>query len=180
MTTVELEQTITLDFVSSNPDTGEAENPSSVTVRVFEETNSIAILLPTAAFRYPYTGNYYVQIDCTTANGFEEGKSYSVVVEAVVGGVNARAVIGNFRMVRRVPRGAVVADGGNTSSSFKTDLTESVNDYWRDALVTFVTGSLAGQVKKVLSYDGTTKVLSFSGSYTSTPSASDTFQIINA
>lgn len=180
MNTVELEQTVTMDFVTSNPETGDALSASSVTVRVFEETSDTAILTPTATERTSQTGNYRVQVVCTTANGFEEGKSYSVVVEAVVAGVTAKSVLANFRIVRKIPRGSVVADGGNTTSMFKTDLTESVNDYWKDALVTFVTGALAGQVKKVLAYDGTTKFLTFTLPFTSAPSASDKFQIINA
>jgi hypothetical protein len=180
MNTAELEQTVTLDFVTSSPTTGDAETATSVTVRVFEETTDVPILTPTATERSGYTGNYRVQVACTTANGFEEGKSYSVVAEAIVEGVAAKAVISNFRIIRKIPRASVVANGGNTATTFKTDLTESINDYWKDALVTFVTGSLAGQVKKVLSYDGTTKFLTFLSGYTAAPTAGDKFQIINA
>lgn len=180
MTIAELEQTITLDFVTSDPETGEAVSASSVTVRVFEETSDAPILTPTATERTGYTGNYRVQVACTTANGFEEGKSYSAVVEAVVNGVNAKAVLANFRIVRKIPRSDVVANGGNTDTTFKTSLTESSNNYWKDALVTFVTGALAGQVKKVASYDGTTKFLTFTSAFTTAPTAGDKFQIINA
>ncbi len=180
MTSAELEQTITLDFITSSPETGEAVAASVVTVSVFEETNDVAILTPVATQRTGFVGNYRVQVPCTTANGFEEGKSYSAVIEATVEGVVARAVLANFRVVRKIPRADVAADAGNTSSTFKTTLTEAVDNYWKDALVTFVTGALAGQVKKVASYDGTTKFLTFTGAFTSAPAASDKFQIINA
>jgi hypothetical protein len=177
---IELEQTVTLDFVTSDPETGAAVSASSLVVRVFEETTDTPIVTPTPTERSGQTGNYRVQVLCTTANGFEEGKSYAVVVEAVVLGVTAKAVVANFRVVRRIPRADVAADAGNTSSSFKTTLTESANDYWQYALVTFITGTLAGQVKKVSAYNGTTKVLTFVQPFTSTPTAGDKFQIINA
>lgn len=75
----------------------------------------------------------------------------------------------------------VVADGANTQGFFKTALTESTTDYWKDALVTFATGALAGQVKKVLAYDGATKFLTVGPSpgFTGTPAPGDTFVLVN-
>lgn len=77
-----------------------------------------------------------------------------------------------------MPTGAVVTDAGNTASSFKTDRTEAVADYWKDALLVFVTGNLAGQVKKVTAYNGTTKVIT-TGAFTGAPAGSDAFILVN-
>lgn len=74
--------------------------------------------------------------------------------------------------------GAVVADGGNTSSTFLTDLTETDNDVWKDALLLFTSGALVGQIKKVGAYDGTTKFIS-TEQFTSAPSDTDRFLLIN-
>jgi phosphoglucomutase len=53
-----------------------------------------------------------------------------------------------------------------------------VNDYWKDALLLFVAGNLAGQVKKITAYNGTTKVVTVSGGFTGTPAAGDAFVLV--
>lgn len=75
--------------------------------------------------------------------------------------------------------GAVVADGSNTASTFKTDLTEATNDYWKEAILLFTSGSLAGQVSLVTAYNGTTKFVTLNRALTAAPSASDLFILIN-
>lgn len=77
--------------------------------------------------------------------------------------------------------GVVVADVGNAPDSFKTDLSEAADNHWKDALVSFASGTLRGQVKKVLSYDGTTKIITVGPApgFTGTPSNNDTFILVN-
>lgn len=77
------------------------------------------------------------------------------------------------------PTGTVAADGGNTALTFKTDLTQAVDNYWVDALITFTTGSLIGQVKKVVAYNGTTKFVTVGWTgLTAAPSTGDRFILI--
>lgn len=77
------------------------------------------------------------------------------------------------------PSGQVVADGANTASTFETDRTEAVDNYWQDALILFTSGALAGQVKEISGYNGTTKFVTVSGGFTGTPSGGDRFVIVN-
>lgn len=77
------------------------------------------------------------------------------------------------------PEGSVVSDGSNAANTFKTDLPETDNDYWKNTWVRFQSGALKGQIQKVTSYDGSTKFLSFTDSFTATPVAATTFKIIN-
>lgn len=177
-TAAALGQTITLDFVTSAPTTGAAATASSVTVRIFEDANDTPILTPTATERSGQAGDYRVQVACTTANGFEVGKSYSVVVEATVGGVAAKGIVASFVLQPPVYYGTVVADGGNTATTFKTDLAESTTDHWKDALLTFVTGSLAGQVKKVSAFAPGTDFVTVSAAFTGAPSNGDRFVVV--
>ena len=72
----------------------------------------------------------------------------------------------------------VVSDAGNTATTFKTDLTESGTDYWKDCFITFITGTLAGQTKKVSAYNGTTNFVTVSA-FTAAPAAGARFIIIN-
>lgn len=79
-----------------------------------------------------------------------------------------------------VSTGEVVADGGNTATAFETDLTEAADGHWADAYLLMTSGDLAGQVKRITAYDGTTKVVTVAGAgFTAAPEAGDTFALIN-
>jgi hypothetical protein len=94
-----LAETITLDFITSSPTTGAAIDADSIpTCEVFEDTTDTAILTPTVVKRTGKTGNYRVPVACTTANGFEAGKSYNVIASATVGAVAAKAVVSTFQI----------------------------------------------------------------------------------
>lgn len=173
-----LGQTLVVDFVTSLPTTGAAATATSATVRVFEDASDTAILTPTATERSGYTGNYRVSIACTSANGFEVGKSYNAIAEAVIGGVTARGVVASFVLAPPVYTGAVVADGGNTASAFKTDRAEASTDHWKDALLCFLTGTLAGQVKKVSGFTAATDFVTLSSAFTAAPAAGDVFLLV--
>lgn len=94
------------------------------------------------------------------------------------GGVLANVVaIGNLAEIT----GTVVANGGNTASSFKTDLTSLDPDHWKDALVRFTSGAgMAGQVKKIVAFDDITGVVQVLNGFTRTPPAGATFLVVNS
>jgi len=77
------------------------------------------------------------------------------------------------------PSGAVIASPSPTSTVFGTDRTEATTDYWKDALIMFTSGALAGQVKKVSAYDGTTKAVTVSSAFTAAPASTDRFILVN-
>ncbi len=77
------------------------------------------------------------------------------------------------------PDGTVVDDVGNTASTFCTDLTSAVDDFWKGAYLKFKTGDLAGQVKKISGYTGLTKFITLSNALTSVPVSGSVFDIIN-
>jgi hypothetical protein len=172
-------RTLNVDFTVCDPNDGSAATADSVTVRVFEDANDTAILTPTATERTGHTGHYRLPIAVTAANGFEAGKSYNVVAEVDVSGVSSKAVIATF-VIDTLLQDAVVADGSNSATTFKTALPSSTNDAYKDCLICFVDGSLAGQVKKCTAYNGTTKFVTFTSGFTGAPSTSDKFILINA
>ena len=178
---VTLGDTVTFDFCTHSPSSGAATDADSTpSVEVFEDDTDTAILSPTPVKRTRKTGNYRVNMTASDANGFEIGKTYNVVASATVSGVAAKKVVSTFIVdVMLRPTGSVVTDGGNTSSTFKTDLTSSLTDQYKDNLFLFVTGTLAGQIKKVSAYNGSTKFITVSAAYTGTPSAGDKFVLIN-
>lgn len=71
------------------------------------------------------------------------------------------------------------ATGSGTATAFETNLAESVTDYWTNCLVTFTTGALAEQVRKVTGYNGTTKAVTVDSAFTSAPSFGDRFILVN-
>lgn len=73
----------------------------------------------------------------------------------------------------------VVDDALNTATSFKTNLASSTDNFYRSLWFTFRTGALAGQAKQVLSYNGSTKALTFVDPFTGTPVANDQIVAIN-
>lgn len=77
------------------------------------------------------------------------------------------------------PTGTVVTDGSNTASTFKTDRAEATNDYWKDALILFVSGSLIGQSKRIQSYNGSTKFITAFAAFTAAPANGDRFVLVN-
>jgi hypothetical protein len=177
---VRLGDTIYLDFTTHNPVTGAVSNADATpTAEVFEDATDAEILTPTVVIRAAKTGNYRVPVAATTGNGFEIGKTYNVVVQAIAGGVTAKSVLATIIMYPARVTGTVLTDTANSATTFKTDLTNATTDYYKDAFLLFLEGaSLAGQVKRITGYDGATKFLT-TEAFTGTPVNTDKFQIIN-
>jgi hypothetical protein len=155
-----------------------------------------AITLATQTPSGAYSSGGFVEVDGTNAKGLYR---LDVPNAAFVTGVDRVIIHIGFTGVREEslqiqlvdntakdiydtivwPAGAVATDGGNSATSFKTNLTEAVNDYWKDAFIRFTSGSLVEQVKKISAYNGTTKFVTVLSGFTAIPSASDAFDIIN-
>lgn len=91
-------------------------------------------------------------------------------------GVVLRPVI-LYTQLSRVT-GSVVDDAANSATTFETDLTSSTNDFHKDSYLLFTGGTLAGQVRKVTGYTGSTKFVTCDA-FTAEPTAADTFVLIN-
>lgn len=86
----------------------------------------------------------------------------------------------HVKSVQQYATGAVVADGANATNSFKTNLASGVDDFYaKGQWIKFTTGALAGQIGRPQSYNGTTKFLNFSASFSGVPAPGDVFEILN-
>ena len=78
------------------------------------------------------------------------------------------------------PAATVVDDAANSPSTFKTNLTESANDFHKGAGWRFESGTNAAQVREITGYNGTTKFVTFTEPFAVEPTAGDTGTIVNS
>jgi len=123
MTELKLGETITLDFCTHAPTTGQVtDDDGTPTVEVFEDDTDAAILSPTAVKRTAKTGNYRVAVAATAGNGFEAGKSYNVIATGTVGGVSGKGRVGQFIVraneIDDVPTAAEIVAGMEAAATW--------------------------------------------------------------
>lgn len=124
-----------------------------------------------------YPGDYYlvsndVLTACTPPNVMQvRGTGTDLVISAPL-----------VEVVFPEITGSVVSsvDCTNSATQFDTSLTESQSNHWTDAFLTFTSGVLSGQTKPVTVYNGTTKCVTVRApGFSTTPSANDTFRLVN-
>lgn len=127
------------------------------------------------------TGKYRLVIDMTTASApLSMGRVVTPIVSATVGGVTGGFNLEPFAVGAPRGYGIVVSDGSNTASSFKVTFSPAadVDDSIKQCWLSFISGSLKGQVRgPVSAYNATTDFVTVPA-YTATPTAGDYFEVI--
>lgn len=77
------------------------------------------------------------------------------------------------------PDGYVIQTDVNSPSYFATSLTEAVTNYWQGSYISFTSGNLNNQTRKIASYDGSNNFITVTSAFTGTPANGDTFVIVN-
>jgi len=128
-----IDDALTFPAVTHRFDTGALTNADAVPLyRVFEdETPTPIVSGAMAALGYGGTGTYSEQITLSAANGFEKGKSYTVLITATVNAITG-AAYHTFQMEAEVD--------ANTVSS-KTGYSLAANQ-----AISTVTGNVEGKV----------------------------------
>jgi len=73
---------------------------------------------------------------------------------------------------------STVNDGSASTTSFVTALTNAVDNFYNNAVLTFTSGNLDGQTRRISDYDGTLKKITLDPALTSAPSNADAFTIV--
>lgn len=73
---------------------------------------------------------------------------------------------------------ANVNDAAPSTTSFVTTLTNSADDFYKNGVLTFTSGDLDGQNRRVAAYDGATKTITLDPALTSEPADGDAFTIV--
>ena len=122
--------------------------------------------------RVTEVGQGYYKVTLTAV----EADATHIVLAQVKTGIATTNDIGGLTSAH--PSGAVVADAANSGLTFKTNLASTVNDFYKDQIMRLTSGALAGQVKKITGYNGTTKFVTFTDGFTSAPADTDKFILI--
>ncbi len=85
---------------------------------------------------------------------------------------NVDILIGAFIVTQ-----STVNDPAPSSTRFVTNLTNPTSDFYTNSVITFTSGALNGQVRRVSGYDGATKALSVDPALTQVPVSGDAFTI---
>ncbi len=71
-----------------------------------------------------------------------------------------------------------VNDAAASSTAFITSLTNPTNDFYKNAVLTFTSGILNGQTRRISAYNGTTKIITLDPALTSAPANGVAFTIV--
>ena len=87
------------------------------------------------------------------------------------------------KALRQIKEGVISIDGSvndtsATSTQFISSLSSSVDGYYHDKVIVFISGSLLGQARHIETYTGSTKSITVSQAFTSAPSNGDEFLIL--
>lgn len=186
---------------------GLTDADSTPTCSVFEEDTDTAIRTPAVVGRSALTGCYRVADTGSIANGYEEGKWYTVEVAATVNSVLQKKAIGMFQVVSaNGPDVNIAAINDNTASAIRlalstgqiipftvntattaatttvfaaSDITEATADHYNNRVVLWTTGALVGQAVQITDYSLVSGEGKFTVStMTDIPSSGDTGIII--
>jgi hypothetical protein len=108
-------------------------------------------------------------------------------LSASIGGVAIKVAIPPFRFIQAPNLGRVVADAGNTATTFKVlksvsnqaSLLAADDDPVNTLLVPIAGSNIWGQIQKVTAYDFATGFITVESAFTATPNDDSLFMLIN-
>lgn len=110
----------------------------------------------------------------TTDQMIGQGQSQGANILSISGSV--QAALNLLASLLTIINGAVTS-GTLSTTQMSTNLGSATNNYLNGRVIIWTSGVLLGQAAAITAYNGTTKVLTFTG-VTNAPSAADTFIII--
>lgn len=180
-TQVTLGNNLTFTIVTHDPDTGVLTDADSAPAyRIYEDETSTPILTGTMTKLDDAntTGFYSELIACTTANGFEIGKSYNVYIEATVdsdtGGISYSFTVtatGNI---------FGTAQGGTATYITLAAGESATEQLHRGNLIAIIDGTGVGQRRIITNYNGTSKAAIIAPNWYTNPDATSIYVIFSS
>ena len=189
-TTVKSGNTITIKYKAETGLTGsgapklnlyDATNTLRVTNATMTENGSTGVYQYDVTFLAGWgTGSYTVRAAESTNNTRDSmqlfvGSSDLQSIGSAVASANANldVLLGAFIVSQ-----SSINDTSPSLTSFTTALTNSTDNFYKNSVITFTSGALKGQSRRVSGYNGTTKIITLDPALTSTPSDGDQFTIV--
>lgn len=136
------------------------------------------MVVPTNIYDSMIGGDYLqvdvIQINSNAASGFLTGTDKLRADMIMISGSSTAA--DNLEASALGITSGIV-QSGSTTTSIKTNLTETQNDHFNDRQIVFTSGAQAGVAAAIADYDGATKALTISA-IPAAPSNGDTFVIV--
>ena len=199
-TECEIGDNLVFSVCTHDPDTGVLTDADTVPdYWVYEDETAVEILSGNMAKFDGKTGHYTELIAVSVGNGFENGKTYTIFIDATVdsdlGGISFafKAYDDKKANVIRISGSSEAADnleasaetivvGAATSTlltttQMSTNLTEATNNHYNGRIIIFTSGDLQDQATDITGYDGVTKTLTFTV-LTEAPADADAFVIV--
>lgn len=118
--------------------------------------------------------------DVTAAVPTAAGIADAVLDESL----SAHTVSGSVgKALKQLKEGTISVDGSvndlsATTTSFVSNLTNTTSSFYRDKVMVFISGPLAGQARVISDYNGTTKAITLDEALSSAPADGDEFLIL--
>jgi len=178
---VEIGSNLVFSICTHDPNTGVLTDADSApSYRVYEDETATAILTGSMAKLDDAntTGFYTESITCTSGNGFETGKTYTVYIEATVdsdtGGISygfkaydrrkadvtavntdTTAASNLSKSAGTIVQGTVSHDNvaATTTVFYSDDITEATADHYNGRIVIFTSGDVQYQASDITDYE---------------------------
>ena len=153
-------------------------------------TASAAIPLVTQSVTGAHTDGGFVEVNSTDAKGLyrldlpdaalASGENY-VLINIEFDTIIEESLIVLLNPEPNIVSANVVADGGNTAATFKTDLPNTTDDgFYQEAWILFRTGTLAlAGPRKITAYTAATQFVTVTPAFTGVPSPGTEFTLVN-
>lgn len=172
-------------------------NDANVTISIYNPlgnkivTNENMIFLADSSgiYRFSYTipdvsGSYLYEVRAISdgITGYGAANFEVRTINADVGDIQSKVeslqdnidiLLGAFVSAR-----SSVNDESATTNSFVTNLINTTDNFFKNSVLTFTSGNLNGQARRISSYDGGDKIITVSPALTSAPGNGDNFTIV--
>jgi hypothetical protein len=206
-TECEIGDNLVFSVTTHDPDTGILTDADAVPVYwIYEDETGVSMNASTplsdnmAKLDDAHTTGLYSELIAVTAlNGYENGKTYTVYIEATVDG-DKGGISYSFKAYDRRKADAVAiststtaadnleasaktivvgeaAAGTLSTTQMTTTLTEATNDHYNGRIIIWTSGALINQATDITDYDGASKLLTFTA-VTEAPGEGNTFVIV--
>ena len=175
-------KTIATD-ISSTKSTVEAEQTAQSAERALQEAERTAQTIERASSTVERTAQEIERTAQTTERASSTAERVAQA-ESRTKVEDVQTKVSNIQDNMDVLIGAMVVtqstvnDVSATTSSFVTALTNAVDNFYNNAVLTFTSGNLDGQTRRISDYDGASKTIFLSPALTSAPANADAFTIV--